>query len=335
MTILLISNQGLGENIIGNPVMLRMRDALIANSLVENVDYLTCNKPLSVIGKLRGKAKKADVIHIHFGGLYALVVWVLLCGIQTPKMITFHGTDIHAKTIKTTKSWKGKIKIKLNQWASFICIFLFSKVGFVAEDMLTYVPKCLDKQIREKGFIQKLGVDYETFVEMDKEKAQKILGLNPQKIQVLFSDVSGSTIKRRDIAVNIVKELGEKYNLNIMCGVKPNEVPLYINSSDFLLLTSDEEGSPNIIRECLAINKPIFSVEVGDAKTQIDGLNNSAIISRNPKDAASKIKQVMRIPYTDNTRLSKQPVLDLNEITKDVVRIYKELCVKFDIKSRL
>lgn len=40
-----------------------------------------------------------------------------------------------------------------------------------------------------------------------------------------------------------------------MCGVKPDEVPYYINACEFALLTSDEEGSPNIIREVLSLNK--------------------------------------------------------------------------------
>ena len=325
MKILLLSNHNIAEGIIGNPIMQRMRDALLSDSRITEVQFQCCKNPISNVKEMRRKAKEVDIIHIHFGGIYALVVWFLLLWINKPKVITFHGTDIHARTIRTTKPWAGKLRIRLNQWSSFISILLFNKIGFVAHDMVGYVPWFLKSLLIKKMFIQKLGVDYKTFVEMDKEKAQTILGLNSQQIQVLFSDVSGSTIKRRDIAYDIVKELGEQYNLNIMCGVKPNEVPLYINSSDFLLLTSDEEGSPNIIRECLALNKPIFSVEVGDVKTQIEGLHNSAIISRNPKEAANTIKSIMREPYTDNTRITRKTILDLNEITKDIVKIYKEL----------
>lgn len=328
MKILLLSNHGMSDEIIGNPIMLRMKCALQNNSHIDEVLSLTCNKPFNVWKELRDKAKKVDVIHIHFGGAYAMVVWIMLLGINRPKLITFHGTDIHAKAIKTTKSLKDKIKIRINQWASFLSIILFDKIGFVAEEMLEYVPQCLNKQLKKKCFIQKLGVDYNTFIEVDRIEAQKRLRLDSHNIYALFSDVSGTSIKRRDIAQCIINELGPQYKLIVMCGVMPNEVPLYINSSDFLLLTSDEEGSPNIIRECLALNKPVFSVDVGDARMQLEGLRNSAIISRNPKEAADVIRKTLNETYTDRTRNSKQNELDLNCIINDVILIYKELCYK-------
>lgn len=325
MRILLLSNQGMTDGIIGNPVMLRMRDALLADKRIEEVLMLRCKHPFSVRKELRKKAKQVDIIHIHFGGMYALATRLLLAGINKPTIITFHGTDIHAKTIRTTKSLKGKVRIRLNQWASFFSFILFEKLGFVAEDMISYVPNYLKKQLRKKGFIQKLGVDYKTFVIEDKNEAKKKLNLDPHFRYALFSDISGSSIKRRDIAKDIVNAIGEPYQINIMCGVNPNDVPTYINASDFVLLTSDEEGSPNIIREAQALNKPVFSVEVGDAKTQLDGLINSAIISRNPNEAAETIKMMLNKPYIDNTRETKRSLLDLNEITKEVINIYEQL----------
>ncbi len=325
MKVLLLSNQGMEDGIIGNPVMLRMRDALLADERIDEVLMLRCKHPLSVRRELREKAKAADVIHIHFGGMYALATRLLLAGIKRPKLLTFHGTDIHAKTIRTTKSLKGKIRIRLNQWASFISFFLFDKLGFVAEDMLTYVPKCLNRQLEKKCFIQKLGVDFRTFIVEDKVSAKKHLNLDPKYRYVLFSDISGSSIKRRDLAKAIVDFLGEPFRLNIMCGINSNQVPAYINSSDFILLTSDEEGSPNIIREALSLNKPVFSVEVGDAKKQLEGLKNSSIISRKPEKAAETIRVVLDNPYVDNTRETKRKLLDLNEIIKEVINIYESL----------
>jgi glycosyltransferase involved in cell wall biosynthesis len=325
MRVLLLSNQGMTDGIIGNPVMLRMRDALLADKRIEEVLMLRCKHPFSVRKELREKAKKADIIHIHFGGMYALATRLLLIGIRSPKIITYHGTDIHAKTIRTTKTLNGKIRIRLNQWASFFSFYLFDRLGFVADDMFSYVPKCLNSQLKKKGFIQKLGVDYNTFKIEEKDIAKKKLNLDPNYSYALFSDISGSSIKRRDIAKGIVNALGEPYHINIMCGVNPNEVPTYINASDFVLLTSDEEGSPNIIREAHVLNKPVFSVEVGDAKTQLGGLTNSAIISRRPIEAAETIKMMLNKPYIDNTRETRRSLLDLNEITKEVINIYEQL----------
>lgn len=324
MKVLLLSNQGMTNNIIGNPIMLRMRDTLKEDSRIEEVKMLRCKTPFKVRKELRAMAKDVDVIHLHFGGTYAFVVWLLLIGIKKPKFITFHGTDIHAKAIKTAKSKKEKFRIKLNQVLSFLCIPLYDRCGFVAKEMIDYVPSWLQGQVQRKGFIQSLGVDYNRYVPMAREDAQKHLNLAPGHY-VLFSDVHNSKIKRRDIAEAIIKELGGKYQLLIMCGVQFNEVPYYINACDFVLLTSDEEGSPNIIREALSLNKPVFSVEVGDAALQLNGLNNSRIISRNPKEASKVILKTLSESYTENSREMFASKLNFASCNKKIIDMYETL----------
>ncbi len=323
MKILLLSNQGMKEDFVGNPIMLRFRDALLADTRIKDVKMLRCNNPLAVANKLRKYAKDVDVIHIHFGGLYALAVWFILIGINRKKIITFHGTDIHAKAIRTSESILEKVKIRLNQWASFISIVLYDKCGFVANEMTNYIPSLLKKILSKKVFVQPLGVDYNLFSPIQKAEAQELLALKPAHY-VLFSDVSNSTIKRRDIAQKIISRL-PNYEILIMCGVPPKKVPLYINACDFLLLTSEEEGSPNIIREALALNKPVFSVDVGDAFMQLKGLSNSQIISKEPTKAANQIINALSLQYTDNTRISKKALIDFAICNKCIIDMYSEL----------
>jgi hypothetical protein len=323
MKVLLLSNQCMGEPIQGNPIMLRYRDALLAQSCINEVRMLRCKQPFSIIKDLRENACDVDVIHLHFGGMYAFLVWILLIGIKVPKVITFHGTDIHAKAVKTEKRRLTKLKIRLNQVASFLCIYLYDRCGFVSDEMLNYTPKYLSKQIKRKYFIEHLGVDYSLFSPTPTAEAQKRLGLSPNRY-ALFSDVSNTPIKRRDIAESIVNKL-HGYKLLIMCGVRPNEVPSYLNACDFILLTSDEEGSPNIIREALSLNKRVFSVKVGDAAKQIDGLKNSCIISRDPSVAAETISHKLSEIYTDNTRINMQQKLDFTLCVSDIVTIYNQL----------
>lgn len=323
MKVLLLSNQGMREGMIGNPILLRTRDALLSDPHVEEVYMLRCNNPFSVMSEMRKKAKEVDIIHVHFGGVYSLIVWLLLLGIKKAKIITFHGTDIHAKALKTSKSIKERIRIRLNQKASFFCIVAYDKCGFVAEEMLDYVPSLLKKRFSKKFFYNRLGVDYNVFCPASKESSQQALGLLPDNY-ILFSDIHNSTIKRRDIAESIVKEMGGRYKLLVMCGVSPNEVPLYLNACDCVLLTSDEEGSPNIIREALSVNKPVFSVDVGDAKQQLHNLNNSAIIDRNPRNAAQVIKRLLSLDYSDNTRGTMKESLDFSCCIKQTIYIYQE-----------
>lgn len=325
MKVLLVSNQRQNDKGIGNPIMYRMRDALHQDERIDNVTFLPfCNSLIS-LHTIRSTAKKFDVVHIHFGGLYALIIWCALIGIQTKKIITFHGTDIHAKALNTAKGWKERTKIKLNQKASLLSIHLFDSCGFVATEMLNYVPKRLTSKFKRKFFLNSLGVNYSEFQLMDKNNSKKYLEINLDKRYVLFSDVSNTHIKRRDIAEAIVNYMGRNYSLLIMCGVKPSYVPYYINACEFLLLTSDEEGSPNIIREALSLNKPVFSVNVGDSVKQLKGLRNSAIISRDPQKAANTIASILEKPYTDNSRDNLQYRLDFVKVNREVVDQYHKL----------
>ena len=323
MKVLLVSNQGDKRLGVGNPIMYRMKDALSKESEVEKVDFYHIENSLSCYRILRQEAKKYDIVHVHFGGLYALVIWLFLLRLKVKKVITFHGTDIHAKALKTTKKLKSKLKIWANQKASFLSIRLFDKCGFVAKDLLSYVPISIQQKLDYRFFIQPLGVDYAVFSEMDKEEAQKHLGIYPGKY-ALFSDVSNTSIKRRDIAENILTYL-PNYKLLIMSGVKAEDVPYYINACDFALLTSDEEGSPNIIREVLSLNKIFFSVDVGDASDQLKSLSNSTIISRDPKIASEIINSYLSKPYTDYTRETRRERLDFVEVNKAIIAVYKSI----------
>lgn len=320
MKVLLVSNQRPNANGVGNPIIVRMMKAMQTDERVD-VAFMPFANSYSSLMSIRKAAKQADVVHIHFGGLYALLVRLFLIRVRAVKFITFHGTDIHAKSISTTSGMMQKVKIKLNQYASFLSLPLFRRVGFVAEAMIPYVPASLRKREGGKFFVQKLGVDYGLFRPMEKSLSMLRLQL-PEGRYVLFSDINNTHIKRRDIAEKIVECLGNGRKLLIMSGVSPDEVPHYINVCDFLLLTSDEEGSPNIVRECLAMNKPVFSVEVGDVEQQLKGLTNSCIISREPQQAARQIAEHMALSYVDDTRVKRKQILDFNELNQSVIELY-------------
>lgn len=277
MKILLVSNEYPRFGKAGNPIIGRLKNALESDERVTKVEFCPFTNKVSDFWNIRKRVKDADIIHIQFGGLYAFLVWGSLVGVSKPKLMTFHGTDIHAKAVKTTKSYLTKLKIWLSQKTSFLSILLFDKLGFVSDTLIPYIPKWIQIKCKDKLFIQPLGVDYKLFISTSKAESLERLGLDDYKY-ALFSDISGTPIKRRDIAEAIVNKLGGDYRLLIMSKVKPEMVPVYLNACDFVLLTSDEEGSPNITREALSLNKRVFSVDVGDVKQQLKGLKNSTSV---------------------------------------------------------
>ncbi len=326
MKILIVSNEYTTPKRLGNPIIERIIEATRNDERVESVNFCPFKNTFGSFPKIRKDAKLNDIVHIHFGGIYALLVWIYLIGLRTPKLITFHGTDLHAGELATTKPLLSRIKIRLNRVASIISVMLFSSVGLVSDSLIDYIPKLVLNRCKTKIFIQSLGVDFSLFKEKSTIEAQKELGLECGKY-ILFSDKSNTPIKRKDLAEEIVSHLNG-YKLLIMCGVSPVTVPLYLNSSDAVLITSDMEGSPNIVREALALNKRVFSVDVGDVRKQIEGLKDSSIISRTAKEAANLIGELLNRDYSDNTRTKLKNNLDINRLTSKVVDIYDLLISK-------
>ena len=55
------------------------------------------------------------------------------------------------------------------------------------------------------------------------------------------------------------------------------QVPLYFNACDLLVFLSRKEGSPNVIKEALACNMPIFTTASGDIVERVHGIKRVLI----------------------------------------------------------
>ncbi len=77
-----------------------------------------------------------------------------------------------------------------------------------------------------------------------------------------------------------------------MSGVPNAEVPVWLNASDVLLLTSKHEGSPTIVKEALACGLPVVSVKVGDVPERLEGIKGCHLAEADPAALARKLALV-------------------------------------------
>jgi glycosyltransferase involved in cell wall biosynthesis len=72
------------------------------------------------------------------------------------------------------------------------------------------------------------------------------------------------------------------------------ETPWFYAAADVLLLTSDSEGSPNVIREAMAMGLPIASVDVGDVREAIGASRFARVIaSHEPEQLAPAVIELL------------------------------------------
>lgn len=129
------------------------------------------------------------------------------------------------------------------------------------------------------------GCNTHFFRPLDKDECKKQLGLDLNKDYILFVDSNTSknrTQKRKDRFDATLQILRDKYghhNLEelVMIGVSRDKVPLYMNACRLHLMTSDQEGSPNSIKECMMCNVPIVSTDVGNVKEMIEDIKGAYV----------------------------------------------------------
>jgi glycosyltransferase involved in cell wall biosynthesis len=109
------------------------------------------------------------------------------------------------------------------------------------------------------------GVDTKLFRPMDLKECRSKLGWNAQKKHILFASDPGRPEKNYQLVKESVDKMKDPgIELHVLVDICPEEVPIYINASDSIILTSKREGSPNIIKEAMACNCPVIATKVGD-----------------------------------------------------------------------
>lgn len=258
-----------------------------------------------------------DIIHAH----YSLCGWVTkIAAPRFPLVVSFMGTDVYGDYNN-----KGKVKFLSLFYVilSRILEFFVKKSIVKSEEMKSFML------LKKKVSVVPNGVNLEMFQSIDKKKARKYLGLNPNNKYVLFL---GDKLNERknykllDMAIELLAE--ENISITILnpYPVAHNLVPFYLNASDLLVLPSYKEGSPNVIKEAMACNCPIVATDVGDVRWLVEGVNGCFITSFDFKDLAMQMKKALK--YSEANLKSDGRVrlveigLDSISVAKKIVAIY-------------
>jgi glycosyltransferase involved in cell wall biosynthesis len=105
-------------------------------------------------------------------------------------------------------------------------------------------------------------------------------------------------------------------------GEIPNDIiPDLLSYSDVFVLCSLYEGSPTVIKEALACNTSVVSLDVGDVAEVISEIEGSFITKRNIQDFSDRIIEVL---LRDEHFDSREKMLQFNheEIGKKTVSLY-------------
>lgn len=128
------------------------------------------------------------------------------------------------------------------------------------------------------------GCNQDFFRPMDKTECRRKLGWDMDKQYIIYMDSNKGirTQKRKDRFDETLHILNEKYGYMteavVMRNVRRELVPLYLNAADLHLISSDFEGSPNSVKECLCCNTPVVSTPVGNVPEMIGDIPGACVV---------------------------------------------------------
>jgi len=260
------------------------------------------------------RKKKYDLVHAQWGqsALPALFS-------DLPLIITFRGSDLQGITnSKGTYSVLGKILYKISCFGAGKA----HAVMLVSASMRKLLPDINDAKIK----IVPSGVNLNLFSPLNSLDCRLKLGFDTQKKIILFGGDPERTDKRYYLANEALSYIDKRFDIELLTvkNIEQVNMPLYINAANLVLLTSKHEGSPNIIKEALACNKPVVSVNVGDVAERIRNVRGSWVVEDTPQSIAAAITRVLD---SKDEYESRSSVLELDEnlITDQIINIYKQL----------
>lgn len=171
------------------------------------------------------------------------------------------------------------------------------------------------------------GVDLDRFKPVNMSNARSILNWSAENYNLLFPADPSRPEKNFNLCYKAVEKLRPSVtgmDLHCLVGVNPEKVFLYYNAADILILTSINEGSPNVIKEAMACNCPIVSTDVGDVREIISETEGCFITSFDPDDVCEKIKLALEFGKRTIGR-DKIKHLSSELVAERLIGIYEEV----------
>ncbi|MGH7547197.1 MAG: glycosyltransferase [Gemmatimonadales bacterium] len=224
-----------------------------------------------------------DLVHAQFGqsGLLALPR-------RAPLVVTYRGSDLLG--IVGTGGRYTRLG-RVAQWLARFVARRADAVIVVSEHMKAELPRSVPAMVLPSG------LDLNLFRPVPVEQARRLLELPLDKRLILFAGDPAQPRKRYHIAQRAVEILNRSLDAEMIIawGVPYPQMPLYMSACNALVFTSMQEGSPNVVKEALACDLPVVSVDIGDVPERLRGIAGCELCPDDrPETIAAALERVLR-----------------------------------------
>ncbi|KIC93572.1 glycosyltransferase [Flavihumibacter solisilvae] len=254
------------------------------------------------------------LIHGHYG------LSGLLASFQRrlPVVVSYYGSDLNNPRVRIFSQLANKLS---------------TAAIAVSPTLVNHLPN------KDKCHLIPCAVDSMVFQPVPKQQAREKLQHSGRyyfeqgKKYVLFASRFDRPVKSPELAFATMKRLGDSFELIEFNNFSNEDVVLFFNAADALLLCSRTEGSPQVIKEAMACNRPIVSTDVGDVRSVISKTKGCFISKATPEHLAAALSEAVRFEST-NGRDAIVMAYETNATTQRIIRVYEKAIRQFEIKNQ-
>jgi teichuronic acid biosynthesis glycosyltransferase TuaC len=247
-----------------------------------------------------------DIVHAH----YSLSAYVAGLAGAKPLVVSLMGSDV-----KGGKSGRAFLKF-------FSRIFNWQALIVKSHDLRQSLGKL------KSTYVLPNGVDTARFIPLDRLQCCNKLGWDINNINILFAASPERQEKNFPLTSKAVNRLNaSEIVLHVLGDVPHCELVYWYNAADVVLLSSLWEGSPNVIKEAMACNRPIVATDVGDIRWLSGNEPGHFISGFSSEEFAGKLKLAIDFSREHGFTNGRQRLLDLGldsaTVAGKIMEIYK------------
>ncbi|HOE96353.1 MAG TPA: glycosyltransferase family 4 protein [Candidatus Sumerlaeota bacterium] len=285
----------------------------------------------------RLRRERWDLIHSHhtFTTLTALAARRLAGRGRGPRRIPIIESFHEGEVFDPRGRWRGHLRH--SAWLKALALRRADFVLPVEKNMIRAAlaaAGAADAEVEAERIPHQVlpaGIDLERFGPGDAQGARRRLGWDGEGPLLFFPYAPGKPAKRDDLAraaFAIVRRTHPGAQLVVGGAIPYAAMPDAIRASDVLLILTDYEASPTIVKEALACERPVVATDVGDIRACYGDLPGVVVTPAEPEAIASGIDRALALPAGSACGGRERLIargLTLPATARRLVEVYREL----------
>ena len=284
------------------------------NTLYEIRGYHSSLDYLRAMGEIPRVAREcgADVVHAHYGLSGAAATRV-----RAPLVVSFCGDDLLGRP-----DARGRLTLRSR------ALIPVSRHAARRADAVIVKSEEMRRALGDVPGVNVIpnGVDLARFAPEPRAAARAALGWPDAGHVLLFAADPHEERKNWPLAEGARAALtarGLDVRLEAVYGRPQADMVRAMNAADLLLLPSFHEGSPNVVKEAMAVGLPVVAAPVGDCAERLRDVAPSWVVERTVGAFADAAAAALADARRSNGRDVIARTLSLEAVAKQVLAVYE------------